>query len=95
MKKTVYCVTVINNVWTDEVWPKVEDVCNAYSNVVGDAIELGTQWQVWAASTDEKQAREVFDKLLGMYPELEDVLHIEKVEHELEYDPRFGEYSVK
>jgi hypothetical protein len=94
MSDEVYCVTVDPTTWTERIWPKVEKMCESYSNVIGDRSDLRTGGEVWAATTDEEKAYELHQKLIEMYPELGEGgdCVIEKTYHILQWNNKLKGY---
>lgn len=98
----IYCVTVDETTFTEEIWEKYETEILKFSDVDGGQFELGTIWNPWVATVDREKAKKAFDyiaKITGfdvgidveVVPDQHELYEIEK---ELRRVGVFGEVHV-
>lgn len=79
-----YAVTADATKRSEEIWPQFEAESDRISDVEGDQYDLGSTWQVWAATTDRAAAmafKSVVEQVLGQgYVAIEEV-HIYGIRH--------------
>ena len=62
----IYAVTVDPTAHSDSVWASQRELCEAISERVGDQTDLGTTWQVWAATRQKDVADVLAERLTAL-----------------------------